>query len=72
MSIYFVVCFQFVLDKMNYCDSGVTDGTQGYAPLPGKLNVKTGPPPGLYFGIWCYFGFQQVVIFLRFFWSVFR
>ena len=31
--------------------SGVTDGGRGANRPPGKLNVKTGPPPSLYFGI---------------------
>jgi len=41
--------------------SRVTDGGHGcqVRPLPlGKLNVKTGPPFSLYFGILYYFGFK--------------
>ena len=31
---------------------------QGSEPPPGKLNIKTGPSPSLYFGIYYSFGFQ--------------
>jgi len=34
-----------------------TDGDKGTKPT-GKLNVKTGPPLSLYFGIYYYIGFQ--------------
>ena len=33
---------------------------------PAKLNVKTGPPPSLYFGIYYSFGFIRLLFFLRF------
>jgi len=40
---------------------------QGCEVPPGKLILyKTGPSPSLYFGIYYSFGFQQVVVFLRF------
>jgi len=39
--------------------SGITEGGQGCEPpLPGKLNVKPGPPPNLFFGIYYSFRFQ--------------
>jgi len=35
-------------------------------PPPGKLRVKTRPPRCLYYGFSISFGFQQVVVFMRF------
>ena len=37
------------------------------APPPAKLNVKTGPLPTLYIGIYYSFGFSGLLFFLRFF-----
>jgi len=47
--------------------SGINDGWQGFEPAsPAKLNVKTGPLPSLYIGIYYYFGFSRLLFFLRF------
>jgi len=35
---------------------GITDGWQGCQPPLAKLNVKNGPLPSLYFGIYYCFG----------------
>jgi len=60
--------------------SDITDGWQGCEPpSPAKLNVKcknllnvkTGPLPSLYFGIYYSFGFSRLLLFCVF-WSVFR
>jgi len=47
--------------------SDITDGWQGCEPpLPAKLNVKTGPLPSLYFGIYYSFGFRRLLFFYVF------
>jgi len=52
--------------------SGITDGWQVCEPpSPAKLNVKTGPLPSLYIGIYYSFGFSRLLFFCVF-WSVFR
>ena len=40
--------------------SGIPDGWQGCESPPNKLNVKTGPLPSLYFGIYYSFGFSRL------------
>jgi len=45
--------------------NGITDGWQGCEPPPLKLNVKAGPLPSLYFGIYYSFGFSRCCL-LRF------
>ena len=50
--------------------SGITDGWQEYEQTPPKINVKTWPIPGLYFGIYYSFGFNRC--FYCVFRSVFR
>jgi len=49
-----------------YLISGITDGWQGCEPAPAKLNVKTGPLPSLYFGIYYSFRFSRLLFFLHF------
>jgi len=52
-------------------NSGVTDEDRGANRLPGKLNVKTGPPVSLYFGFsifWFSLGCQIFSVF----WTIFR
>ena len=51
--------------------SGITDGWQGANRPPAKLNVKTGPLPSLYFGIYYSFDFSRLLLFCVFR-SVFR
>ena len=51
--------------------SGITSGWQVCQPPPAKLNVKTGPLPWLYFGIYYSFGFGRLLFFCVFR-SVFR
>ena len=46
--------------------SGIPDGWQGCKP-PAKLNIKTGPLPNLYFGIYYSFGFSRLLFFFAFF-----
>jgi len=47
--------------------SGISDGWQGCEPpSPAKLNVKIGPLPSLYIGIYYPFGFSRLLFFLRF------
>ena len=48
--------------------SGITDGWQGCEPHrpPAKRNVKTGPLPSLYFGIYYSFGFSRLLFFAFF------
>jgi len=48
--------------------SGITDGWQGCEPPrpPPNLNVKAGPLPSSYFGIYYSFGFSILLLFLRF------
>ena len=47
--------------------SGITDGWQGCKPPhPAKLNVKNGPPPYLYFGIYYSFDFSRLLCFCVF------
>jgi len=45
--------------------SGIPDGWQGCKP-PAKLNIKTGPLPNLYFGIYYSFGFSRLLFFCVF------
>jgi len=52
--------------------SGITDWWQGCEPPhPAKLNVKAGPLPRLYFGIYYSFDFSRLLLFCVFR-SVFR
>ena len=46
--------------------SAITDGGQGWEPPHGKLNVKTGPPLTLYYGIWCLWVFTKLLLFCIF------
>jgi len=51
--------------------SGISDRWQGANRTPTKRNVKTGPLPSLYFGIYYSFGFSRLLVFCVF-QSVFR
>jgi len=44
--------------------SGITDGWQGCeSHSPAKINVKSGPVPSLYFGIYYSFDFSRLLFF---------
>jgi len=53
-------------------NSGVTDGVQGWEPLPWQVNAKTDPPFCLYFGIQYFLVFSKLLFFAFFgsFWTV--